>query len=157
MYTMINFIIRLQFPFHKIMSSHKTVRRQKGTLRPVSLNATDPKANANAFEFIMNRRAVGRVVVQRHTRGKKAGQTYLYNVHINEAFRGQGLCKVMMHQVLQKLNVPKVYLEVERRNIAAWKCYNATGFVPSRDDASTKTRQTVELWARTKRTYRHKK
>ena len=107
-------------------AKHIRYKIQKGLL-----NKNDPKSNSVCYNLKCNNAIAGRLIMQHHTRGKKGGHTYLYNIEIFEPFRGKKLCKKMLTLLFKKPRCNDVYLTVDPKNIPAMKCYRSVGFKES--------------------------
>ena len=83
-----------------------------------------------AFVLVHNKQKVGRVFYILRRSGKWKDYVYIANVIVYPSFRGKGMCYKLIH-MLQEFLVSwerRLYLKVEKNNIAAVRCYRKAGF-----------------------------
>lgn len=88
----------------------------------------ESKKYATPYTYFKDDKPIGRVVFTKKIGGKWKGWYRLSNVIIYPEYRGIGLCDKMLKCALKKYNNEKVYLEVDKNNTSAIKCYLKCGF-----------------------------
>ncbi|WP_261905383.1 GNAT family N-acetyltransferase [Vibrio fortis] len=103
------------------------------------------KAEVLPFIFISNGEEAGYVELF-----KVSGSQYrICRVFVSNDFRGQGMAKIMLNQLIEKArveyNAQVLTLAVFERNVVAKRCYESLGFVVTSRESGTRSFD-GELW-----------
>ena len=83
---------------------------------------------AEPYIYCKNNEKIGRAVLTKKIAGKWKEYYLLNNVIIYQKYRGKGYCEKMLKCILKKYIGKNIYLEVDKLNIPAVKCYIKCGF-----------------------------
>lgn len=97
-------------------------------IKQVNLNKMESKLYSKAYSLIDNNNILGRCVLTKKIKGKYKNYYNLNNVIIYSKFRGKGYCSIMIKKVMNLYKKYNIYLEVNKKNIPAFKCYKKAGF-----------------------------
>jgi ribosomal protein S18 acetylase RimI-like enzyme len=72
---------------------------------------------------------------------------YISNVHIKDAYRGQGFCQKLLSALINTFTTGTFELDVNGANVSAIKCYERAGFIitKTKDIGDSQTGYTMRL------------
>jgi ribosomal protein S18 acetylase RimI-like enzyme len=82
--------------------------------------------NSKHYFYFINNKPIARFSINDRNYGKD--RLYIWDVFVDPAYRGRGICKYMLSQVMNLYSKCTFYLLVNSLNTSAQKCYFETGF-----------------------------